>query len=141
RGEPLGLPRLVVPYAAVRQVQHVKTTRAQGIRVAPAAARGRPRLIPAFAQGAEGERHLGARRSHAVAVELALHRDVEIALALRIVRGVGEALDELTGDLLGTRGLEAARLAEHAAAVGHDVRGAATVDRADVRRGLGIDAP
>ena len=101
-----------------------------------------PRRIAAGAQGGLGRDHPRRGRAVAVAGEQPLDRQVEVALARRVVRGVVAVVDHLGDDALDGGVAERARLGVEPAVLGHYVRAAdAARDRADVRGRLVVEPP
>ena len=139
RGHRDALGRLVVALGAVGEVDAREAGRLQRVGVRPSAGLDPPRLVAAGAQGRLGGGQLGRALAHLEAGEELLAHDVDVALGLggAVVQGV----DHLGHDVLDARGVERARLGEHAAAVGHDVGGAGPAAHgADVGGGLVVDA-
>ena len=131
RGDRHALGRLVVALGAVGEVDAREAGRLQGVGVRPAAGLDPPRLVAAGAQRRLRGDELGGARAHLEAGEELLAHDVDVALGLggAVVQGV----DHPRHDVLDPRVVERAGLGEHAAALGHDVRGAgAAAHRADV---------
>ena len=141
RGDRDALAGLVVALGAVREVHDGEPAREQRVRVGAAAAVDVRGLVAAVAQRPLGGAHRGARGRDAVAVESAREVDVDVALALREVRGLVHAVDELRDELRRALLVLAADLADDDAALGDDVDRAAARDRPDVRGRLGVDAP
>ena len=132
----------MVALGAVGEVRAAQPAASSALASDAAAGRDPGRLVAAGAQRRLGDDDGAGAGAVAVALEDALDDDVDVALALRVVRGVVEVVDHLGDDGLDRLGRERARLAAQRAALGDDVRARhAALDRADVRRRLGVQAP
>src|SRR5215212_1015789 len=132
----VGLVRVL---GAVREVQAREAGGNQRVRIRAAARDDVAARVPAGAQGGLGDLHLRRGGPDAEAVEEPRHVDVEVAL--RGVRAIGQVVDELAHERLDLRLVERAHLRLDHAALRHDVDPRPAGDRADVRRRLLVEAP